>query len=140
MDDGRCKRHLYAALNVADSVVHSDATFTNHLDLVPVYNAADLFVLPSSSEGFSLTLLEAMACGTPAITTRRAGLAAVAEGYAHTIEEPTVEPLAEAIEQVLSDESLRQTLRERELERAKAYSWRRTAQSTLDVLRRVGLN
>ena len=124
-------------LGIADSVVHSEATFTDHRDIVPVYNAADLFVLPSSSEGFSLTLVEAMACGTPAITVNRAGPGAVAHGYAYTIEEPTVEALSDAIELVLSDASLRQTLRTRELKRAESFSWRQTANQTLNVVRRV---
>ena len=41
--------------------------FASHHELVPIYNAAELFVLPSSSEGFSLTLAEAMSCGLPAV-------------------------------------------------------------------------
>jgi glycosyltransferase involved in cell wall biosynthesis len=129
---------MASELGIADSVVHSDVAFTDHRDLVPIYNAADLFVLPSSSEGFSLTLLEAMACGTPAITVNRAGLGVIAAGYAYTIDEPAVEPLSNAIERVLFDSCLRSTLRARELERAQSFSWNRTADATLDVLRRVG--
>ena len=125
---------------IADSVVHSSATFTDHRNIVPIYNAADLFVLPSSSEGFSLTLLEAMACGTPAITVNRAGPGEVAHGHAYTIDEPTVGALSDAIELVLTDPSLRQELRAKELKRSKDYSWRETASKTLDVVRRVGMN
>jgi glycosyltransferase involved in cell wall biosynthesis len=103
-----------------------------------VYTAADLFVLPTRSEGISLSLLEAMACGTPAITVNRTGLGTIAAGYAYTIDEPAVEALSDAIERVLFDSSLRSTLRTRELERARSFSWKRTADATLDVLRRVG--
>ena len=125
---------------ITDSVVHSSATFADHKSIVPIYNAADLFVLPSSSEGFSLTLLEAMACGTPAITVNRAGPGEVAHGHAFTIDEPSVRALSDAIELVLTDPSLRQELRAKELKRAKDYSWRHTASRTLDVVRRVGMN
>ena len=81
-----------------------------------------------------------MACGTPAITVNRAGPGEVAHGHAFTIDEPSVRALSDAIELVLTDPSLRQELRAKELKRAKDYSWRHTASRTLDVVRRVGMN
>lgn len=130
-------RELAESLSISDSVVHTDGRFSDHTRLVPIYAAADLFVLPSSSEGFSLTLVEAMSCGTPAITTNRAALGEVANGYALTLEEPTVEALAEAMRSVLGDPALRESLRARGLERARQFRWETTARRTLDILRRV---
>jgi glycosyltransferase involved in cell wall biosynthesis len=130
-------RELAAELGIADRVVQTDGIFASHRDLVPIYNAADLFVLPSSSEGFSLTLAEAMSCGTPAVTVSRAALGEVADGYAMTIREPDPDLLEEAMEQVLTSPELHGQLRARGLDRARAFSWRETARRTLQVLRDV---
>ncbi len=122
---------------VSDAVVHTDGRFAHHRDLVPIYNAAELFVLPSSTEGFSLTLAEAMSCGTPAVTVNQATLGEVAHGYALTIEEPEVEAIADAMYRVLSSETTKQELRRKSLERARSFRWEDTARRTLNVLREV---
>jgi glycosyltransferase involved in cell wall biosynthesis len=128
---------LTARLGIADSVVHTVGQVADHHELVPVYCAADAFVLPSSSEGFSLTLAEAMACGTPVITVNRAALGEVAHGYGMTIEQPTVPALAEAMRQVLDDPELRSELSRKGLERARELRWPEAARRTLNVLREV---
>lgn len=128
---------LTRKFGIADAVVQTDGVVTYHTELVPVYAAADLFVLPSSSEGFSLTLAEAMSCGVPVVTVNRAALGEVAFGYAETIEEPLVEDLAAAMWAVLGDETRSRALRAKSLERARSMRWSITARKTLDVLRRV---
>ena len=128
---------IAARLSISDSVVHVDHAFNSHADLAAIYNAADLFVLPSASEGFSLTLAEALSCGTPVITVNRAALGEVAHGYAITIEEPDLEALTDAMRRVLTDPEMSRTLRQKGLERARDLRWDRTAQRTLDVLREV---
>ena len=130
-------RDMAAELGIADSLVQTDGKFASHHELVSIYNAADLYVLPSSSDGFSLTLVEAMACGTPVVTVNRGALGEVAEGYALTVEDPTVEALADAMGRVLDDDALRQRLRALGLERARSFRWEDTARRTLDVLRKV---
>jgi glycosyltransferase involved in cell wall biosynthesis len=122
---------------VEHDVVQTDGAFTHHRELVPIYNAADVFVLPSSSEGFSLTLAEAMSCGTPVVTVNRASLGEVAHGYGMTIDEPDVEALADALYRVLASETVKRDLRAKSLERAQSFRWADTARRTLDVLRRV---
>lgn len=128
---------LTRRFGIENDVVQTDGRVAHHHELVPVYGAADLFVLPSSSEGFSLTLAEAMSCGVPVVTVNRAALGEVAYGYACTIEEPRVDALAGAMYSVLSDENRSRELRAKSLERAKSMRWRETARRTLDVLRRV---
>jgi glycosyltransferase involved in cell wall biosynthesis len=128
---------LTTRLGIADSVVHTIGKVSSHRELVPVYCAADAYVLPSSSEGFSLTLAEAMACGTPVVTVNRAALGEIAHGYAMTIEEPTVESLTEALRRVLDDPELRAQLSRKGMERARELRWPETARRTLDVLRKV---
>src|SRR5262249_41413323 len=128
---------IAAQFGLGGSLIHTDRIFAHHHEIVPLYAAADLYVMPSWSDGFSLTLAEAMSCGTPVITVNRAALGEVAHGYALTIEEPNVDALTEAMGGVLGDPTLQRTLRERELERAKAFRWDITARRTLDVLRHV---
>lgn len=128
---------LARQLDIADRVVHTDGVFADHRDIVPVYNAADLYVMPSSTDGFSLTLVEAMACGTPAITVNSAGPGEIAHGHALTIEAPTVPLLTDAMARVLGDPVFARALGAQEIIRAKQYSWRTTAQRTLDIVRRV---
>lgn len=124
-------------LGIADCVVHMGGSFASHQGIVPIYNAADLYVLPSESEGFSLTLAEAMSCGVPVITSSRSSLGEVANNYALTLDQITEETLADSIVQVLSDNDLQQKLRQSGLERAKSLRWEVCAQKTLDILRDV---
>jgi glycosyltransferase involved in cell wall biosynthesis len=128
---------MSAQLGIADAVVQTDGRFAHHGELTPIYNAADVFVLPSSSEGFSLTLAEAMSCGTPVVTVNQASLGEVAHGYALTIDVPEVEALADALHRVITSDDLTRQLRAKSLERAKAFRWEDTANRTLEVLRRV---
>ncbi len=122
---------------VADSVFQTDGVVREHRELVEVYNAASVYVMPSLSEGFSLTLAEALSCGTPVVTVNCAALGEVAHGYALTIERPELQALAGAIGRVLADPALAADLRARGVERAKALRWDRTARRTLAVLRQV---
>jgi len=122
---------------VADSVVQLDESFPDHRGIIPVYAAADLYAYPSAYDGFSLTLVEAMACGVPAVTVHRAAVSEIADGCALMVEEPTAEALAGAMARVLMDPELRAALRAKGLERARALQWEQTARGTLNVLRRV---
>jgi glycosyltransferase involved in cell wall biosynthesis len=94
------------------------------------YNAASAFVYPSLYEGFGLPPLEAMACGTPVITSNASSLPEVV-GDAGLLVEPTnAEELAQAMQRVLRDDDLRDSLRRKGLERAKMFSWQRAARET----------
>lgn len=128
---------LAQELGIQDSLVQTDGRFADHRELVAVYNAADLFVHPSLHEGFSLTLVEAMACGVPVVTVNRGAAREIAGGCAFMVDEPTTEALSEAMHQALTDPTLARTLRARALERARCFRYEETARRTMDVLRRV---
>ncbi len=101
------------------------------------YNAADLFVYPSIYEGFGLPPLEAMACGTPVVTSKASSLPEVV-GTAGLLVDPTsTESLASAMEQVLSDQGERDRMRSAGLAQARRFSWDDTARRTLDTYRRA---
>lgn len=107
-------------------------------DLPLFYRSAEIYVLPSLHEGFGIPCLEAMACGTPVITTRRGALPEVVDNAAVVIDDPEdVTSLSTAMESVLYDAHLKQELIKRGLERIKAFSWERSARRMLDVYRSI---
>jgi len=106
-------------------------------DLVGLYNVADVFVLPSLYEGFGLPVLEAMACGTPVVAANAASLPEVVGDAGLLVDPRSPEAIAEAIAQVLEDPSLASHLRERGLQRAREFTWERTARETLELYHRV---
>jgi glycosyltransferase involved in cell wall biosynthesis len=128
---------LARSLGIDNDVVQTDGRIGSHAEIVPVYCGADVFVHPSLYEGFSMTTVEALACGVAVIAANRGGLGDIANGYARMLEDPTGEAIAEAIYEVLSDPQRRKALQERALERAQAFRWENTARKTMDILRRV---
>ena len=101
-------------------------------DLPALYTAAELLVFPSLYEGFGIPLLEAMACGCPVICSDRASLPEVAGDAAVLVSSISADAWAEAIAGLLADTAKRRCLRERGLARAQEFTWRRTAERTLD--------
>jgi glycosyltransferase involved in cell wall biosynthesis len=87
-------------------------------------------VYPSLYEGFGLPVVEAMACGTPVITSRSSSLEEIA-GQAAVLVDPLDErSIAEAMRAVATDPALRASLKERGLATAARYTWERTARET----------
>ncbi len=101
------------------------------------YNAAELFVYPSLYEGFGLPPLEAMACGTPIITSTASALPEVVGQAGILVHPADTEALAAAIEQVLADRELRERMRAAGLAQARRFSWRQTARGTVASYRRA---
>ena len=124
-------------LGVADRVLQTDGIVADHRELVDIYNAADLYVNASLYEGFSLTLAEALACGTPVVAMDRGALPEIAGDAALLVEEPTAEALADGIAQVLCDRALHADLRARGPRRAERFRCREMAARTWDVLAEV---
>lgn len=104
---------------------------------VGLLNGAEALVYPSLYEGFGLPVVEAMACGTPVLTSDVSALPDTAGDAALLVDPLSSEAIAHAMERLLTDRALRETLRERGLARAGAFSWDETTRGTADVLHRV---
>jgi len=102
-------------------------------DLSALYSAAELFVFPSLYEGFGLPPLEAMACGTPVITTNVSSLPEVVGEAALLVDPRDTKSLSEAIERGLNDPLLRAELRQKGLAQADHFNWEQTARQTLAI-------
>ncbi len=103
-------------------------------DLVKIYNLATVYCQPSIDEGFGLPVLEAMACGCPVVSSNQGSLPEVV-GEAGLVTGTRVKELAEAIETVKTDQARREELIKKGLERAKSFSWKKTAEETINVYR-----
>jgi glycosyltransferase involved in cell wall biosynthesis len=106
-------------------------------DLPSLYNAAQCLVHPAFYEGFGLTPLEAMACGTPTIVSNVSSLPEVVGDAAMLIDPQHDEEITVALWRVLTDAALRESLRAKGLQRAAAFSWRRAAEQTMAVYSKV---
>jgi glycosyltransferase involved in cell wall biosynthesis len=107
--------------------------FVAEEDLAPLYSGAVAFVYPSLYEGFGLPALEAMACGTPVITSNTTSLPEVAGDAAVLVSPTDPDELCDAMTTVLLDQSLRGELRARGRARATQFSWKRCADITAEV-------
>jgi glycosyltransferase involved in cell wall biosynthesis len=99
-------------------------------DLPALYRGALAFVLPSRYEGFGLTCVEAMACGTPVVAADRAALPEICGDAALLIDPEDPGDIATAVVSAATDPTVRDELREAGLGRARLYSWEQTAVRT----------
>ncbi len=100
-----------------------------------MYNAADLFIWLSNYEGFGLPPLEAMACGTPVVTTKMGSLPEAVGNSALFVKNPeNIKEISKAIYKGLSDKKLQEKLIKKGLEQVKKFSWQKTARETLRII------
>ena len=104
-------------------------------DLPKIFSGAVALVYPSLLEGFGLPIIEAMACGTPVITSNNSSMREVAGDAAVLVDPRNVQEITEAMARVAEDASLRAALSQKGLKRASAFSWKKTAEVTMEVYR-----
>lgn len=106
-------------------------------ELIGLYRNATFFIFPSLYEGFGLPPLEAMACGCPVVVSNAASLPEVCGDAAYYVNPYNVESIAEGMYKVLTDETLRQSLIQKGIERAKLFSWEKSAKEHIRVFEEV---
>ncbi len=102
-------------------------------DLPALYNLARLVAFPSLYEGFGLPVVEAMACGTPVLTSNNSSLAEIATGASRLVDPLCVDDIAHGLIDLASDDALHAQLRAAGLARAAQFSWQRAATETVQV-------
>ena len=121
--------------------LHKHVRFLGYLPdetLAVLYRLAAVFVFPSLYEGFGLPALEAMACGTPVVTSNVSSLPEVTGDAAVLVDPYEVESIVEGMERVLTDSALGAELRAKGIARAREFSWERSVARTRELYEEVG--
>jgi glycosyltransferase involved in cell wall biosynthesis len=119
----------------------SEIILTNYVDerdLLGLYQHARIFLFPTLYEGFGMPVLEAMAAGAPVVTSNVSSFPEICGDAALLVDPYDIGAIAGAILDVEDSAELRAELRERGLRRVQDYTWRATAEKTLDVYRSLG--
>jgi glycosyltransferase involved in cell wall biosynthesis len=125
---------LVKELGIAKRVQFLD--YIPYADLPALINRAIALVFPSLWEGFGLPALEAMACGTPVITSNLSALPEVTVDAALLVDPYDVEAIADAMQAVTDSSQLRAKMRAAGMVRAELFSWERTGKATAEILAR----
>ena len=126
--------HIYQLVQTLH--LEDDVLFTEYVpeeDVQPLLCGAMAFVFPSVYEGFGMPPLEAMACGTPVLTTRAASLPEVVGDAAVIVDPHHTEDIAQGLEKLFLDAALRERLQKEGLRRAAMFSWENAAAALYDV-------
>jgi glycosyltransferase involved in cell wall biosynthesis len=121
--------------------LHHQVIFTGWVpeeELPILMSGAQVLVYPSLYEGFGLPPLQAMACGTPVITSNISSMPEVVGDAAILIDPYNIDEIATAIHQVLSDGDLRQRMSQMGIERAKLFSLEKEARQTIEIFNSFG--
>lgn len=122
---------------VADLGLEDHVTLVSQADPETValaMQASSLLIYPSSYEGFGMPVLEAMACGVPAIALDNTAFPEFAAGVAYLARDAQVDTLVQAMDEVLHDAAMRRQMRQDGPVRARDYDWRGLAQRTMDLV------
>ena len=130
-------QHLIHSLGLRDKVQYF---FAPSGEVAHFYNASELFVFPSSWEGFGLPPLEAMASGCPVIASNRTSIPEVVGDAAILVDEFDVDGFAYWMQRVYTDEQLKTKLTEKGFKRSKLFSWEKCAGETLEVYKEILLD
>ncbi|MDP9296523.1 MAG: glycosyltransferase family 4 protein [Actinomycetota bacterium] len=138
--DPGATRELEGSLRSLPDAVSSRIVRTGYVsdpDKAALLAGAEALVYPSRYEGFGFPVLEAMAAGTPVVTSDRSSLPEVAGDDAVLVDPESSEAIAAGIERVLTDSILRERLAAAGPNRAASFTWERTARETAEVLHSV---
>jgi glycosyltransferase involved in cell wall biosynthesis len=122
------------------SPAHDYMQFLGHVgreDMAVLMSCANALILVSLCESFGIPVVEAMSCGTPVITSNNTAMPEIVGDAALLVDPYDVPAISEALERMMTDEGLQEDLRSRGFERARMFTWEKTARKTLEVLSTV---
>ena len=123
-------RPVAAELGITGQIIY---LFIEEADKPAIYSGASVFVFPSLYEGFGLTPLEAMSCGTPVVCSNRTSLPEVVGDAAISFDPDNLRKMVQDLYSVLTNNDLQADLRARSLKRATQFNWRKTAIETIEI-------
>ncbi len=106
-------------------------------DLPAIINQCDIFLYPSLRESFGIPILEGMACGVPVITSNTSSMPEIAGQAALIVDPNKPETITNAIQEILENKNLKSELKEKGIERAKLFTWRKMAERYLKLYEEV---
>ena len=112
--------------------------FTGYIednDVPTLMSGAIAFCFLSLYEGFGMPVIEAMACGTPVLTSNSSSLKEIAEGVALLVNETSIEDIKEGLSQLFMMQELREELVQKGFSRAKEYSWEKVSETLMNIYR-----
>jgi len=124
-------RETWEKLGLGKEIIR--AGFIDQKELPLLYGAAEIFVIPSFYEGFGLIGLEAMACGTPVVSSNKTSLPEVLGDAAIYFNPNDPEEMAEKMKLVLTDKKLYNELREKGFKQIRKYSWEKMGKKTMEI-------
>ena len=133
--EGLGYKGIPADLKTDPNVVHTG--YVPDEDLAGLYNLADLFIFPSILEGFGIPPLEAMCCGTPAIVSDSTAVPEISGPGGLVLGLDSVDEWVEAADNILKDDTVYSSLRDRGLKWGNRFSWITTAKKTLEVYEKI---
>lgn len=138
--ESRCRFYCRAKKFIQTHSLENCVTYLGKPDkesLVNIYNAADVLLSPSLYEGFGITILEAMACGTVVITSNVTSLPEVAGDAAILVAPNDVTTMVKAVGELLEKPLYRKSLVERGLARVKMFTWEKTAEQVATLYEKL---
>jgi glycosyltransferase involved in cell wall biosynthesis len=133
----------YIAMAMRTLKVHAEKAafitpgYIKEEDLPYVYNLSSMFLFPSLSEGFGMPILEAMACGTPVITSKISSMPEIAGDAALLVDPLSPPSIADALVQIHNSEELQIDKIQEGILNVKRFSWTKTAEQVLEVYERI---
>lgn len=111
--------------------------YIQNKDMPIVLKEAELLLYTSKRESFGIPILEAMACSTPVITSNAASMPEISDGCAYLVDPESVDSIAKGLEEVLSNEILREKMREKGKRRAELFTWDSSAKKMISIYKSV---
>jgi len=126
-------KNLIQKLNLKENILFTG--YISQKDLPAIYKTSSLFVFPSFYEGFGLPVLEAMASGTPVITSNTSSLPEVADYAAFLVDPKNTKEITKAMEEILTNNKLKNELILKGQDQSKKFTWQKSAEKLINIFK-----